>query len=35
MLLLLVAYGLLLVAVGLSNSSWVRRWLRKNGLLQL
>ena len=33
MLLVLAAYGLLLLAVGLSNSVWVRRWLRKYGLL--
>jgi len=34
MMLVLAAYGLLLLTVGLSNSAVVRRWLRKSGLLQ-
>lgn len=31
MVLLLLAYTVMLGLIGLSNSQWVRRWLRKNG----
>jgi len=33
LLLLLACYGLLLLGVGLSNSVWIRRWLRKQGFV--
>jgi poly[ADP-ribose] polymerase 16 len=31
MLLLLLAYAAMLAAIGLANSQWARRWLRRHG----
>jgi len=34
MILLLVAYAAMLALIGMSNSQWFRRWLRRNGYFQ-